>query len=114
MDNLKESNGGKTNGDQEVFGLHIPDGSEIHVKSIADFEGFRCRLWTPEFHGIMLDSAIRHSRKAEILRKNLEYEFDKHFKVQELKDSENNMSSSFEVMQHAISSIALSISSIEA
>jgi hypothetical protein len=114
MDNLKEYRGGKTRGDQEVFGVHVPDGSEIHIKSIANFEGFKCRLWAPEFHGIMLESAIQHSREAEILRKSLEYEFDAIYKVQELKDTSNNMSNSFKVMQHAISSLSLSISSAEA
>ena len=114
MDNLKEYSGGKTRGDQDVFGFHIPDGSEIHIKSIANFEGFKCRLWAPEFHGIMLDSAIRHSRDAEVIRRKLEFEYDSVHKVKELKDTTGNMANSFKVMQHAISSVALSINSVEA
>ncbi|MEP1446262.1 MAG: hypothetical protein ABJK37_09160 [Paraglaciecola sp.] len=114
MDKLKEYSGVKTKGDQEVFDFHVPDGSEIHIKAIANFEGFKCRLWAPEFHGIMLDSAIKHSREAEILRKGLEYEYDSIYKLQELKDTRDNMANSFMVMQNAISSVALSISSVEA
>jgi hypothetical protein len=114
MENLKEYNGQKTKGDQDVFGTLVQDGAEIRIKSVADFEGFKCRIWPPEFHGILLDSAIRDGKIAEILRKGLQYENSVFDGVKELSDDGNNTENSFRVMQLAMSCMTSSINSVEA
>ena len=91
----------------------MPDGSEIKIKSTAEFEGFKCRLWAPEFHGIMLDSAIRYGKDAEELRRSLDYGISGFDGAKELKEYPLNTSNLFKAMQYAISSIALSISCVE-
>lgn len=111
MQNLIESNA-KTKGDQYVYGSFIKDGTDIHAKSIAEFEGFECRIWAPEFHGIMLDAAIHHAFEAEFLRKNLQYSL--HEGVRELTESEVNTENSFRSIQHSSICIVMSIASLEA
>ncbi|MFO1368295.1 MAG: hypothetical protein U1F46_04800 [Marinagarivorans sp.] len=114
MENLKEYNGEKVKGDQDIFGVLFKDGAEIRIKSVADFEGFKCRIWAPEFQGILLDSAIRDAKEAEILRKSLVYKNSEFDGVRELEDSIDNTKNSYRVMQLAMSCMSSSINSVEA
>ena len=50
MEHLKEYNGLKVKGDQDYYRQKIQDGMEIRVKSVAEFDGFKCQIWAPEFH----------------------------------------------------------------
>lgn len=113
MDNLKEYRGVKLKGDQDIFGFGAKDGAEIRVKSVVEFEGYRCRIWAPEFHGIMMDAAIKYAKDSEKLRRSLKFEPGPIDAIPELSDSGENTANSFRVMQLAMSCLALSISSVE-
>ena len=114
MKNLIEISGEKVKGDQYIYGSFVKDGADIHIKSIAKFEGFECRIWSPEFHGIMLDSAIFHAAEAEIIRKKLVYVVGATDGVKELAESESNTENSFRAIQHALNCIVMSIACLEA
>ena len=114
MKNLKEISGQKINGDQYIYGSFVKDGTDIQIKSIAKFEGFECRIWAPEFHGIMLDSAISHALEAEILRKKLEYIVGATDGIKELAETEPNTENSFRSIQHSMNCIVMSIACLEA
>lgn len=114
MENLKEYNGEKVQGEQEVFGTLVEDGAEIRIKSVAEFEGFKCRILAPEFHGILLDSAIRDGKEAEVLRKSLAYKNSAFDGVKEISDTKGNIENSYRVMQLAMSCMSASINSVEA
>lgn len=111
MQNLIECSE-KIKGDQYLYDSFIKDGTDIQVKSIAQFEGFECRVWSPEFHGIMLDSAITHAREAEILRRKLQYNL--YDGVLELTESTENTENSFKSIQHSLNCIVMSIACLEA
>ncbi|WP_444931497.1 hypothetical protein ACJJIF_06895 [Microbulbifer sp. SSSA002] len=113
MDHLKEYNGNKVQGDQNLYGQKIKDGTEIRVKTVAEFEGFKCQLWAPEFHSLLIDSAIRDAKEAEILRKNLVYTHNSMNRQKELSDVPGNIENSFRVMQLAISTTASCIGAVE-
>jgi hypothetical protein len=114
MQNLKEISGEKVKGDQYIYGSFVKDGTDIHIKSIANFEGFECRIWSPEFHGIMLDSAIFHAAEAEAIRKKLEYEVGATDGVKELAETESNTENSFRSIQHSLNCIVMSVACLEA
>ena len=114
MQNLKEMSGEKISGDQYIHGSFVKDGTDIHIKSIATFEGFECRLWSPEFHGIMLDSAIYHAKESECLRRKLKYIVGEVDGVKELAETESNTENSFRVIQHSINCVVMSIACLEA
>jgi hypothetical protein len=113
MDHLKEYNGIKVQGDQDYYGQIIKDGAEIHVKSIAEFEGYKCQLWAPEFHSLLLDSAIKNAKEAEALRKSLLFTQNPMSRQKELSDSPGNIENSFRVMQLAISTTVSCIGAVE-
>ena len=114
MRNLKETSGEKIKGDQCIHGLFVKDGTDIHIKSIANFEGFECRIWAPEFHGIMLDSAIFHAAEAEAIRKKLKYVSGTTDGIKELAETESNTENSFRSIQHSLNCIVMSIACLEA
>lgn len=114
MENLKEISGKKVKGDQYIYGSFVKDGTDIHIKSIATFEGFECRIWSPEFHGLMLDSAIFHAVEAEVIRKKLEYTVGATDGVKELVETESNTENSFRSIQHSLNCIVMSIACLEA
>nr|WP_324258171.1 hypothetical protein [Cellvibrio fontiphilus] len=114
MKNLIEISGEKIKGDQYVNGSFVKDGTDIHIKSIANFEGFECRIWSPEFHGVMLDSAIFHAVEADVVRKKLEYVVGAIDGVKELAETESNTENSFRAIQHAMNCIVMSIACLEA
>jgi hypothetical protein len=114
MQNLKETSGEKVKGDQYIYGSFVKDGTDIHIKSIANFEGFECRIWSPEFHGIMLDSAIFHAAEAEAIRKKLEYVAGTTDGIKELAETESNTENSFRSIQHSLNCIVMSIACLEA
>ena len=114
MQNLKETSGEKVKGDQYIYGSFVKDGTDIHIKSIAKFEGFECRIWSPEFHGIMLDSAIFHALEAEGIRKRLEYVVGTTDGIKELAETESNTENSFRSIQHSLNCIVMSVACLEA
>jgi len=114
MQHFKETSGEKIKGDQYINGSFVRDGTDIHIKSIANFEGFECRIWSPEFHGIMLDSAIFHAYEAEAIRKKLEYVIGTTDGVKELAETESNTENSFQSIQHSLTCIIMSIACLEA
>lgn len=114
MQNLKEISGEKIKGDQYIYGSFVKDGTDIHIKSIANFEGFECRIWSPEFHGIMLDSAIFHALEAEVIRKKLDYVVGATDGIKELAETESNTENSFRSIQHSLNCIVMSVACLEA
>lgn len=113
MDYLKEHNGERVRGDQDIFGQEIPDGSEIFVKTASEFEGFKCRIWAPEFHSLLLDSAISQAKDAEKSRKTLSFIKSSFDGMPELEENGENTNASFSVMQQSILAIYACVSAVE-
>lgn len=113
MEHLKEYLGGKVKGDHDLFGNKVHDGDEIRIKTLANFEGYECRIWAPEYHSLLLDTAIDHAEAGEKLRKSLEFIKGPIDGKYELSEEGSNTANSFAVIQNAVLSTYCCISSSE-
>lgn len=113
MEHLKEYLGAKVKGDHELFGNDVHDGDEIRIKTLAYFEGYECRIWAPEYHSLLLDTAISHAEIGEKIRKSLKFIKGPIDGKNELSEEDDNTANSFAVIQNAMLSTYCCISSSE-